>query len=91
MDSKVVVPEKTLNFDSGDVLALVQQARDADAADKALTIKQALKKYKKAVFWAMILSTSLIMEGYDLVIVCTHAPIHARRRSTYPLNMALTI
>jgi SP family general alpha glucoside:H+ symporter-like MFS transporter len=28
-----------------------------------------LRKYKKAAFWAMFLSTSLIMEGYDLVIV----------------------
>jgi SP family general alpha glucoside:H+ symporter-like MFS transporter len=34
-------------------------------------VRQALSKYKKAVFWAMFLSTSLIMEGYDLVIVST--------------------
>lgn len=49
---------------------LIQRAQDADAADKKLTVKQALKKYKKAVFWAGLLSVSLIMEGYDLVIVC---------------------
>lgn len=48
---------------------LIQHAQDADAADKKLTVKQALKKYKKAVFWAGLLSVSLIMEGYDLVIV----------------------
>lgn len=48
---------------------LIQRAQDADAADKKLTVKEALKKYKKAVFWAGLLSVSLIMEGYDLVIV----------------------
>lgn len=52
-----------------DVVELIHQAELSDAADRQLTIRQALKKYKKAVFWAMFLSTSLIMEGYDLVIV----------------------
>lgn len=48
---------------------LINQAQESDAADRLLTIRDALSKYKKAVFWAMFLSTSLIMEGYDLVIV----------------------
>ena len=48
---------------------LIRHAQQSDAADRLLTIGQALKKYKKAVFWAMFLSTSLVMEGYDLVIV----------------------
>ena len=49
---------------------LIRHAQESDAADRQLSVRQALKKYKKAVFWAMFLSTSLIMEGYDLVIVC---------------------
>ncbi|KAL2802977.1 general substrate transporter [Aspergillus granulosus] len=48
---------------------LIRQAQESDEADRKLTIRQALAKYKKAVFWAMFLSTSLIMEGYDLVLV----------------------
>ena len=48
---------------------LVRQAQESDEADRKLTIRQAFSKYKKAVFWAMFLSTSLVMEGYDLVIV----------------------
>ncbi|KAL3464503.1 general substrate transporter [Aspergillus heterothallicus] len=48
---------------------LIRQAQESDEADRKLTIRQALAKYKKAVLWAMFLSTSLIMEGYDLVIV----------------------
>jgi len=52
-----------------DTLNLLNSAREAQAADQQLTIRQALKKYKKGVFWAMLLSTALIMEGYDVVIV----------------------
>ncbi|KAF2156537.1 sugar transporter [Myriangium duriaei CBS 260.36] len=73
MDQKVVVPTleeiKGLDVGSNRTHELILQAQEADALDKKLTIKAALKKYKKAVFWAMILSTSLIMEGYDLVII----------------------
>lgn len=49
---------------------LVRQAEESAAADSKLTIRQALKHYKAATFWSMILSTSLIMEGFDLVTVC---------------------
>ncbi|VUC33093.1 unnamed protein product [Clonostachys rosea] len=48
---------------------LIQRAQESDAADRKLTVVQALAKYKIAVFWALFLSTSLIMEGYDLVII----------------------
>jgi SP family general alpha glucoside:H+ symporter-like MFS transporter len=49
--------------------ALITQAQTSADLDSKLTVMEALKKHKKAVFWAMILSTSLVMEGYDLVIV----------------------
>lgn len=52
-----------------ELVELVHQAEQSDAADRQLTIRQALKQYKAATFWAMILSTSLIMEGFDLVTV----------------------
>jgi SP family general alpha glucoside:H+ symporter-like MFS transporter len=73
MEDEKVVPtvQELAGFDLNDptIIELIHQAQESDAADRALTIMQALKKYKKAVFWAMFLSTSLIMEGYDLVIV----------------------
>lgn len=59
-----------LDLNDPQIHELIQRAQDADAADKKLTVKEALKKYKKAVFWACLLSVSLIMEGYDLVMVC---------------------
>lgn len=52
-----------------DYLRLIGDAATAEALDAGLTLGQALRKYKKAVFWSMFLSTSLVMEGYDLVVV----------------------
>lgn len=78
-EEKVIVPtwnDISLDLDSERVHSLIRQAQESDAADKKLTIKEAVKKYKKACFWAMILSTSLIMEGYDLVIVSGTEPMN---------------
>ncbi|KAK0648260.1 general substrate transporter [Cercophora newfieldiana] len=73
MESEKVVPtERELGkFDLNDpeVVALIHHAEASDAADRKLTFREALKKYRRAVFWAMILSTSLIMEGYDIVMI----------------------
>lgn len=69
---KVVPTTRELEaFDLNDAhtIELINAAQESDAADRKLTVRRALKKYKKAVFWALFLSTSLIMEGYDLVIV----------------------
>jgi hypothetical protein len=47
-------------------LELVRKAQEADIAEHGLTIKQALKRYKKAVAWAFALSLCLVMDGYDV-------------------------
>lgn len=60
---------KNLDLDDGKVQNLIARAEQSDSEDRKLTIRQALKQYKAATFWAMFLSTSLIMEGYDLVTV----------------------
>lgn len=91
-----VVHESSFANDDMDTLefrALISQAQASADADSKLTVRQALKKHKKAVFWAMILSTSLIMEGYDLVIVsvsleslsssCVHADLLSQINSFY--------
>ncbi len=69
---KVVPTEQELrHFELGnpDTITLIQQAQLSDAADRKLSIPEAAKKYKKAVFWSCLLSTALIMEGYDVVVV----------------------
>ncbi|KFY32056.1 hypothetical protein V493_00555 [Pseudogymnoascus sp. VKM F-4281 (FW-2241)] len=70
--AKVVPTEhelQGLDLSNPEIIELIHHAEESDAADRLLTVREALKKYKRAVFWAMFLSTSLIMEGYDLVII----------------------
>ncbi|CAK7223835.1 hypothetical protein SBRCBS47491_005342 [Sporothrix bragantina] len=73
MSTTTIVPTKEelkgFNLDDPQTIELIQHARDSYDADAKLTLWEAVKKYKKAVFWAFFLSTSLIMEGYDLVII----------------------
>jgi SP family general alpha glucoside:H+ symporter-like MFS transporter len=74
---KIIPTENGLQgFDLSDpaTIELIHHAQEGDAADRLLTIRQALKKYKKAVFWGLFLSTSLIMEGYDVVMVSVKLP-----------------
>ncbi|KEF59110.1 MFS transporter, SP family, general alpha glucoside:H+ symporter [Exophiala aquamarina CBS 119918] len=66
---KIVSTHYNVDITQSDTLDLIRHAQESDAADRLLTVRQALSKYKKAVFWAMFLSTSLVMEGYDLVII----------------------
>lgn len=71
-DRKIVPTEeelKAFNLDDPQTIELIQHARDSYDADAQLSLREAFNKYKKACFWALFLSTSLIMEGYDLVIV----------------------
>lgn len=73
MTNQTIVPTerelRDVDLSNPETQVLIHQAQEGDAADRALTIWQAVKKYKKACLWAMFLSTSLIMEGYDVVIV----------------------
>ncbi|GHJ89562.1 hypothetical protein NliqN6_5964 [Naganishia liquefaciens] len=56
-------------FDGQSTAQMLAAAQEADRADHELTIRQALRKYKVAVFWAMFLSCALVMEGYDVVVI----------------------
>lgn len=67
-----LLPDDLAKLDSDEpaFLALYEKAKAAQDADHQLTVWQAIKKYKVATFWAMFLSTALVMEGFDLTIVC---------------------
>ena len=49
--------------------AHVTLAAEANFEEHELTLLQALKKYPKACFWSIAISTSIIMEGYDIVLI----------------------
>jgi len=39
--------------------------QQATASEHELTVREALIAYKPAVLWSLVLSTAVIMEGYD--------------------------
>ncbi|KAK8129412.1 hypothetical protein PG999_001792 [Apiospora kogelbergensis] len=51
-------PEKTLDL-----------AKQANLEEHELTLRDALRQYPRAVMWSVLLSTSIIMEGYDIVLM----------------------
>lgn len=49
--------------------SLVDEAKNAANAEQSMTLGQAIKTYPKAIGWSMLLSATLIMEGYDLALL----------------------
>ncbi|KAF2644670.1 general substrate transporter [Massarina eburnea CBS 473.64] len=46
-----------------------EEAQHAAVDEKQMSLVQALKLYPKAVGWSVVLSSTLIMEGYDLALL----------------------
>jgi SP family general alpha glucoside:H+ symporter-like MFS transporter len=51
------------------IVAPNEEAQHAAADEKSMTLVQAIKLYPKAVGWSVVLSSALIMEGYDLALL----------------------
>jgi SP family general alpha glucoside:H+ symporter-like MFS transporter len=45
------------------------EARQATATEHELGLWQALKTYKRAAFWSVLISMTVIMEGYDVTLL----------------------
>ncbi|KAI2614831.1 sugar transporter [Hypoxylon fragiforme] len=48
---------------------LASEAKHAADAEQEMTLLRAVKLYPKAIFWSALLSSTLIMEGYDLSLL----------------------
>ncbi len=48
---------------------IIKQAAHADKLDHELGLWDAVKQHKAAAAWCMLMSASLIMEGYDLLLL----------------------
>ncbi len=48
---------------------LLEESKAATAAEHRMSIMQAIRTYPKAVAFSMILSTAIVMEGYDVVLL----------------------
>ncbi|KIY70586.1 trehalose transport-related protein [Cylindrobasidium torrendii FP15055 ss-10] len=68
--SDVVVADNDEILRSGKMDAhAVSDAAKADEAEHKMTLRDAWKSHKKAIFWSMALSGALIMEGYDVIVI----------------------
>lgn len=47
----------------------LDQAKEAADEEHQVTLLEALRRYPKAVLWSVLLSTCIIMEGYDIVLM----------------------
>ncbi|KAK5629239.1 hypothetical protein RRF57_004953 [Xylaria bambusicola] len=52
-----------------DFMTLVNEADEANKRERGMTLRHAFKVYPKAVGWSMLLSSCLIMEGYQTAVV----------------------
>ena len=48
---------------------VIRDAAKADRSEHTMSLKEAFRVHKKAIFWSMALSAALIMEGYDVVVI----------------------
>lgn len=64
---------------------ILDEAQAANAHEHALTVRQALKSYPWAVAWSLVVSLSIIMEGYDTILIGSlyAYPTYARRFGEY--------
>jgi SP family general alpha glucoside:H+ symporter-like MFS transporter len=63
----------------------IGMARQAADDEHELSLGQAVRKYPKAVMWSVLLSTCIIMEGYDIVLMSSFfaQPSFSRRYGDY--------
>ncbi|KAH8722900.1 general substrate transporter [Phaeosphaeriaceae sp. PMI808] len=62
MDEKTTIEEQTHQGEFED-------AKRAAEEEHQLTLRQAIRYHPTAVLWSVLLSTSIIMEGYDIVLM----------------------
>jgi SP family general alpha glucoside:H+ symporter-like MFS transporter len=48
---------------------LLAHAEDANTKEHVLTLRSALKLYPKAISWSILMSTALVMDGYDFKLI----------------------
>ncbi|KAF5565278.1 maltose permease [Fusarium phyllophilum] len=68
-DDKVARVSEDDHAPNYDMVKDASIAKQAAEEEHNLTLLQAIRKYPKAVMWSVLLSTSLIMEGYDIVLI----------------------
>ncbi|KAI9041019.1 putative MFS alpha-glucoside transporter [Aspergillus affinis] len=55
--------------DSSSVAKIVENAKAATDKEQNMTLLQGIKLYPKAVAWSVLISTCIVMEGYDISLI----------------------
>lgn len=82
-------PDETYNQqtlgEAGVWTATLAEAQAANAHEHSFTVREALRAYPWAVAWSFAISMSIIMEGYDTILVGSlyAYPTFARRFGTF--------
>jgi SP family general alpha glucoside:H+ symporter-like MFS transporter len=48
---------------------VIQGAKTATEKEQSMTLLQGIKLYPKAIAWSMLISTCIVMEGYDVCLI----------------------
>ena len=48
---------------------VVEHAKLASDKEQKMTLMQGIRLYPKAIFWSFVISTCIVMEGYDVCLV----------------------
>lgn len=48
---------------------IMQNAKIATDKEQKMTLLQGIKLYPKAIAWSMLISTCIVMEGYDVCLI----------------------
>ena len=84
-ESNALQPTQTairkMSVVNADLPQLLNDANDATNVEKQMSITQAFKTYPRAVIFSIILSTAIVMEGYDVVLLANlyASPAFAKR------------
>jgi MFS transporter, SP family, general alpha glucoside:H+ symporter len=72
-DAKILRAEdgaiRNMSLTVPDIAGITHEAGIATRAEHEMTLWQGLKLYPKAVGWSILLSTAIVMEGYDVVLL----------------------
>ncbi|KAH8880563.1 putative MFS alpha-glucoside transporter [Thozetella sp. PMI_491] len=49
--------------------SIIHRARTATEKEQKMTLMQGIKLYPKAIAWSMLISTCIVMEGYDVALI----------------------
>lgn len=62
-------PEMPSDSDLKSTAHLNAAAQAASTAEHNLSFLEAIKTHRRAVLWSVLVSTSIVMEGYDIVLI----------------------